>query len=75
MEPRSCEGADRRNPEQRLDKTGQGLWRVLRVVLFFPFLGKVLPMDLSPLKPILMEGVWDRVKSRLVPLEVGGMSR
>jgi len=24
------------------------------------------------LKPILVEGVWDRVRSRLVPLEVGG---
>ena len=33
---------------------------------------KVLPMELSPLKPMLVEGVWDRVRSRLVPLEVGG---
>jgi hypothetical protein len=24
---------------------------------------------LSPLKPVLVEGVWDRVRSRLVPLE------
>ena len=27
------------------------------------------------LKPILVEGVWDRVGSRLAPLEVGGASR
>jgi hypothetical protein len=25
-------------------------------------------IDLSPLKPVLVEGVWDRVRSRLVPL-------
>ena len=34
---------------------------------------KVLPMELFPLKPMLVEGVWDRVRSRLVPLEAGGM--
>ena len=33
---------------------------------------KVLPMELSSLKPMLVEEVWDRVRSRLVPLEVGG---
>jgi hypothetical protein len=33
---------------------------------------KVLPMELFPLKPMLVEGVWDRVRSRLVPLEAGG---
>jgi len=36
---------------------------------------KVLPRDLSPLKPVLVEGVWDRVRSRLVPSEAGGASR
>jgi len=33
---------------------------------------KVLPMELFPLKPMLVEGVWDRVRNRLVPLEAGG---
>jgi hypothetical protein len=47
-------------------------WQVLKVVLFFPILGRVLPRDLSPLKPLLVEGAWDRVRSRLVPLEAGG---
>ncbi len=61
-EQSSCEGAYGRNPA----------WQVLKVALLFPILGKVLPRDLSPLKPILVEGVWDRVRSRLVPLEVGG---
>jgi IS605 OrfB family transposase len=64
-EPSSCEGANGRNPA----------WQVLKVALLFPILGKVLPRDLSPLKPVLVEGVWDRVRSRLVPLEAGGASR
>jgi hypothetical protein len=42
-------------------------WQVLRVALLFPIFGKVLP--------ILVEGVWDRVRSRLAPLEVGGASQ
>jgi IS605 OrfB family transposase len=61
-EPSGCEGAYGRNPA----------WQVLRVALLFPILGKVLPRDLSPLKPVLVEGVWDRVRSRLVPLSAGG---
>jgi hypothetical protein len=50
-------------------------WRVLKVALLFPILGKVLPRDLSPLKPVLVEGVWDMVRCRLVPLSAGGVSR
>jgi len=50
-------------------------WQVLRVALLFPILGKVLPRDLSPLKLVLVEGVWDRVRSRLVPFEAGGRSQ
>jgi hypothetical protein len=42
-------------------------WQVLKVALLFPILGKVLP--------ILVEGVWDRVRSRLASLEVGGASQ
>jgi IS605 OrfB family transposase len=76
-EPSSCEGAYGRNPEQgRVAKTTfQSAWQVLKVALLFPILGRVLPRDLSPLKPILVEGAWDRVRSRLVPLEAGGASR
>jgi len=61
-ESSGCEGANGRNPA----------WQVLKVVLFFPILGKVLPRDSSPLKPVLVEGVWDRVRGRLVPLSAGG---
>jgi IS605 OrfB family transposase len=72
-EPSSCEGANGRNPEQgRGNLASSVAWRVLKVALLFPILGRVLPRDLSPLKPILVEGAWDRVRSRLVPLEAGG---
>ena len=76
-ESSGCEGAYGRNPEQRrvAKTTLQSAWQVLRVALLFPILGKVLPRDLSPLKPVLVEGVWDRVRSRLVPLEAGGASQ
>ena len=76
-EPSSCEGAHGRNPKQgRVAKTTlQSAWQVLKVALLFPILGLILPRDLCPLKPVLVEGVWDRVKSRLVPLEAGGASR
>jgi hypothetical protein len=49
-------------------------WQVLRVALLLPILGKVLPRDLSPLKPILVEGVWDRVRrsNGLVPSSAEG---
>jgi hypothetical protein len=40
---------------------------IRKVALLFPILGKVLP--------ILVEWVWDRVRSRLASLEVGGASR
>jgi IS605 OrfB family transposase len=73
-ESSSCEGAYGRNPEQgRVAKTTlQSAWQVLKVALLFPILGRILPRDLSPLKPVLVEGAWDRVRSRLVPLEAGG---
>jgi IS605 OrfB family transposase len=68
-EPSSCEGANGRNPEQGRGSIASSVaWLVLRVALLFPILGRVLPRDLSPLKPVLVEGVWDRVRSRLVPL-------
>jgi len=73
-EPSSCEGTDGRNPKQG-ETVSQSAWQVLGVAFLFPVLGKVLPRDLFPLKPLLVEGAWDRVRRRLVPLEVGGTSR
>ncbi|MFZ8785760.1 DUF2192 domain-containing protein [Thermocrinis sp.] len=75
-EPSGCEGANGRNPEQgRGNLASSSAWQVLRVALLFPILGRILPRDLSPLKPLLVEGVWDRVRKGLVPLEAGGTSR
>jgi len=77
-ESSSCEGASGRNPEQgETKKVSQSAWQVLKVALLFPILGKVLPRDLSPLKPVLVEGAWDRVRhsNGLVPLEAGGTSQ
>jgi IS605 OrfB family transposase len=75
-EPSSCEGANGRNPEQgRGDKASSVVWQVLKVALLFLILGRVLPRDLSPVKLVLVEGVWDRVRSRLVPLSAGGRSQ
>jgi hypothetical protein len=72
-EPSFCEGAYGRNPERgRGNPASSVAWQVLKVAFLFPILGKVLPRDLFPLKPLLVEGVWDRVRSRLVPLEAGG---
>jgi hypothetical protein len=69
-----CEGANGRNSEQgETKKVSQSAWQVLKVALLFPILGRILPRDLSPLKPILVEGVWDRVRhsNGLVPLGAG----
>jgi len=75
-EPSGCEGADGRNPKQgETKKVSQIAWQVLKVALLFPVLEKVLPRDFSLLKPVLAEGVWDRMRSGLVPLEVGGASQ
>jgi hypothetical protein len=74
-EPSFCEGANGRNPEQgETKKVSQVAWQVLKVALLFPILGRILPRDLSPLKPVLVEGAWDRVRrsNGLVPLEAGG---
>jgi hypothetical protein len=66
-------GTNGRNPEDGKDfKILTIVQQVLKVALLFPILGRILPRDLFPLKPLLVEGVWDRVRSRLVPLEAGG---
>ena len=71
IEPSSCEGAKGRNPKQGLGKPSQSAWRVLKVAFLFPVLGDFMLRNLSPLKPVLVKGAWNRVRSRLVPLEVG----
>lgn len=51
---------------------GISSWQVLKVAILFPIFGKVLPRDLSSLEPLLVEGVWNRVRGRLVLLSAGG---
>jgi len=66
-------GTNGRNPEDGKDfKILAIVQQVLKVALLFPILGRILPRNLSPLKPLLVEGVWDRVRKGLVPLEAGG---
>ncbi|TFU13816.1 hypothetical protein, partial [Thermus tengchongensis] len=45
--------------------------RALRVGLFLPLLGRKVPRDLSPLKPILL-GSWEGWKGGLDPHPGGG---
>jgi IS605 OrfB family transposase len=72
-ESSSCKEANGRNSKQgEVKKASQVAWQVLKVALLFPVLGRIPPRDLSPLKPILVEGAWNRVRKRLVPLETGG---
>ena len=44
--------------------SGAHPWRVLREALFLPLLGREVPRDLSPLKPVLL-GPWERWKGSL----------
>jgi IS605 OrfB family transposase len=70
--PGSRKGStDGRNP------SGAHPWRVLRVGLFLPLLGREVPRDLSPLKPILhlaspTQGSWEGWKVGSGPHPGGG---
>jgi len=63
-----------RNPErERVAKNIlQNAWQVLRVAVPFPILGRTPSRGLSPLKPMLLEGVLDRVRNRLAPVGLAG---
>jgi len=69
-EPQTQEPVNRRKKQVRgWQYVSYKLWRVVKVALTMPVLGKFLPRDLSPLKPILVLGEWDRiVKLGLVPV-------
>ncbi len=65
--PGSQEGStEGRNP------SGANPWRVLRVGLFLPLLGRAVPRDLSPLKVFLHRGAWEGWKGSLGPHPGGG---
>ncbi len=66
-EPQSQEPVNQRKEQVRGYKKGSyKLWQVVKVAVTIPVLGKFLPRDLSPLKPILVEGDWDGVVKWLV---------
>ncbi|BDB11199.1 IS200/IS605 family accessory protein TnpB-related protein [Thermus thermophilus] len=51
---------------------GVNPWRVLRVGLFLPLLGREVPRDFSRLKPILFRGSWEGWRGCLGPHPGGG---
>ncbi|RUM48781.1 MAG: transposase [Hydrogenothermus sp.] len=68
-EPQTQEPVNQRKEQVRgWYYTSYKLWQVAKVALTIPVLGRSLPRDLSPLKPILVEGDWDRVVKGLVPV-------
>ena len=48
-------------------ESGQKLWRVLRVALAIPLLGKSFARDFSPLRPVMVQGKWEGIAGRLCP--------
>jgi hypothetical protein len=48
-------------------ESGQKLWRVLRVALAVPLLGRSFARDFSPLRPVMVQGKWEGIASRLGP--------
>jgi len=71
-DPATQEQASGGNKPVRGPVEGQKSWRVLRAVLTFPLLGKSFVRDFSPLKPVLLEGKWERVVKRRVPVPGAG---
>jgi IS605 OrfB family transposase len=66
-EPESQEQGNRRKEPVRGEKSSQKLWRVLRVAFAIPLLGRSFVRDFSPLRPVVVQGRWDGVASRLGP--------
>jgi IS605 OrfB family transposase len=66
-EPETQEQVDRRKEPVRGPGSGQKLWRVLRVALAIPLLGRSFVRDFSPLRPVVVQGKWEGIASRLGP--------
>ncbi len=54
------------------NSSGVNPWRVLRAGTFLPLLGREVPRDLSPLKPVLFGGPWEGWRVGLGPHPGGG---
>jgi transposase, IS605 OrfB family, central region len=66
-EPETQEQGNRRKEPVRGEKSSQKLWRVLRVAFAMPLLGRSFVRDFSPLRPVMVQGKWEGIASRLGP--------
>ena len=66
-EPETQEQGHRRKEPVRGEKSSQKLWRVLRVAFAIPLLGRMFVRDFSPLRPVVVQGKWEGIASRLGP--------
>jgi IS605 OrfB family transposase len=66
-EPETQKQVDRRKEPVRGPESGQKLWRVLRVAFAMPLLGRSFVRDFSPLRPVMVQGKWEGIASRLGP--------
>jgi IS605 OrfB family transposase len=66
-EPETQEQGHRRKEPVRGPESGQKLWRVLRVAFAIPLLGGFFVRDFSPLRPLMVQGRWEGIASRLGP--------
>jgi IS605 OrfB family transposase len=66
-EPETQKQVDRRKEPVRGPESGQKLWRVLRVAFAIPLLGRLFVRDFSPLRPVVVQGKWEGLASRLGP--------
>ncbi len=64
------QGNQRKEPVRGELKHSQKLWRVVKVALGIPILGKSFVRDLSPLRVFLVD--WDRIPRRLAPVPGAG---
>ncbi len=60
------------NPACQRGRQAGSAWRVLRVALVLPLLGRAFTRDFSFLKPLLVEGRCKRLTAGLVPSGFGG---
>jgi len=66
-EPETQEQGNLRKEPVRGPEGGQKLWRVLRVALYIPLLGRFFVRDFSPLRPLMVQGKWEGIVKRLGP--------
>jgi IS605 OrfB family transposase len=71
-EPETQKQGHRRKEPVRGEKSSQKLWRVLRVALAIALLGRSFVRDFSPLRPVMVQGKWEGIASRLGPVGFAG---